>query len=254
MTVSSPERVTGQFNAHLGGLVLLGIEEGFWAGDKRAESVLKDLITSSSITVEQKFADTYVVHNHVRLLVTSNEDWIVPAGIGDRRWAVFNVKPDRANDLTYWGPIWEALDADGPAHLLHFLLSVEYDKALLHRPPMTAAKVDQTVHSLDPVDHWWLDVLRGDQLSADNVFGQEVQKDTLYDDHAHWCLCHKRRSIDASFFWKRLRKLTADPLREKRRRKGADRSRAVSVPPLECCREAFAQVIGCEWATLAGSE
>ncbi len=151
MTESRQGRVTGQFNAQVASLVFLGLEESFFAGDPRERGVLKDLITGTQITVEQKYADPYVIHSHVHILVTSNAKWVVPTSMGDRRWGVFNVRGDRAHDLEYWRPIWNALKADGASHLLHYLLSFNYEKEELRRPPMTLAKVYQTMRSLEPL-------------------------------------------------------------------------------------------------------
>ena len=44
MKVSQGKHLTGSFNAHLDGKLLLVCEEAFWAGDKAAAGVIKDLI------------------------------------------------------------------------------------------------------------------------------------------------------------------------------------------------------------------
>ena len=45
--VSDPRYVTGRFNPHMISLLLLHADEGFWAGDKKAEGKLKDWSTGT---------------------------------------------------------------------------------------------------------------------------------------------------------------------------------------------------------------
>src|SRR6185312_14913189 len=96
--VSSPEEVTGSFNAHLEGRILLHAEEAFFAGDRRTVGKLKSLITSPRLRINQKNLPTYEVANLLHLLITSNEGWVVPAELGERRFAVLDVSNARAKD------------------------------------------------------------------------------------------------------------------------------------------------------------
>jgi hypothetical protein len=84
--VSDPRYVTGRFNSHMVSLLLLHADEGFWAGDKKAEGKLKDLVTGKKHPIEFKGREAFWIDNHVRLLVTGNPDWIVPAGFEERRF------------------------------------------------------------------------------------------------------------------------------------------------------------------------
>ncbi len=64
--------------------VVLGVEEGFWAGDRRAEAKLRDMITSPTMNLEQKGVDSIEIANHIHIIVTSNERWVVPIAFDDR--------------------------------------------------------------------------------------------------------------------------------------------------------------------------
>src|ERR1019366_5543848 len=85
------DQLTGRFNASLGKSCAVFLDEALWAGDKKGEGVLKALITEPSFQLEAKFRDAIMVENRLRIMVASNNDWAVPAGIGDRRWFVLNV-------------------------------------------------------------------------------------------------------------------------------------------------------------------
>ncbi|MDN3719448.1 DUF5906 domain-containing protein [Roseibium salinum] len=88
--VDDPRYITGQFNAHMSACLLLQAEEAVWAGDKVAEGRLKGLITSKTQMIESKGVDPYRLDNFVRIMMTSNEDWVVPAGKDERRYCVLD--------------------------------------------------------------------------------------------------------------------------------------------------------------------
>ena len=77
--VSDPRYITGQFNSHMAGLLLIHADEAFWAGDKRAEGKLKNLVTGLTHQLEFKNVDPISLRNHIRLFVTGNREWLVPA-------------------------------------------------------------------------------------------------------------------------------------------------------------------------------
>ena len=108
--VADPRFVTGQFNSHMISLLLLHADEGFWAGDKKAEGKLKDLVTGKKHPIEFKREEAFWVNNYVRLLVTGNQDWQVPAGFDERRFAVLDVGDAHKQDHAYFAAIDAEMD------------------------------------------------------------------------------------------------------------------------------------------------
>ncbi len=94
--ISSPGYLTGRFNSHLQNCVCLFADVAFWTGNKEGDSVLKQLVTEPTLTYEGKGRDAVTGKNHVHIIMASNNDWVVPAGLdGERRFAVFNVNEKR---------------------------------------------------------------------------------------------------------------------------------------------------------------
>ena len=89
--ITNSEQLTGRFNASLATSCLVFLDEALWAGDKKGEGVLKALITEPRLQLEAKFRDPVMVDNRLRIIVASNNDWFVPAGMGDRRWFILDV-------------------------------------------------------------------------------------------------------------------------------------------------------------------
>ena len=79
LAITNPEHLTGKFNSHLQEAVAVLADECFFAGDRRHEQMLKTLITGDSIIIEPKGVNSYAARNHIHLIMSTNQDWAVPA-------------------------------------------------------------------------------------------------------------------------------------------------------------------------------
>lgn len=156
--------VTGQFNAHLKTTLLLHCDEAFWAGDKRAESVLKDLITGNRHLIEHKGVDPYVEVNFVRVMATGDQDWLIPAGPRERRFGVFDVQEGHIQDNAYFKAIITELEAGGYERLLYELLTFDLAQVDLGVIPVNDGLLDQKIASFTPEQNWYFDVLKEGKL------------------------------------------------------------------------------------------
>ena len=78
---------------------MLFADEAFFAGDRSHESILKALITEETLMIEPKGVDPFAVRNCLHLIMSSNNDWVIPAGADARRYFVLGV-----SDATEAGP------------------------------------------------------------------------------------------------------------------------------------------------------
>ena len=101
--------------------MLVHAEEVAWAGDRKAENVLKGLITTREFRVERKGINSFQVPSYFRLIVSSNSDWVTPATPDERRWFVLDVGEECIGDRNYFGRIEEQLEDGGYGALLHYL-------------------------------------------------------------------------------------------------------------------------------------
>lgn len=124
-TVSNPRHLVGHFNAHLADCALLFANEAIAASDKTAEAVLKTLVTDMSLPIERKGIDVEMWRNRLSVCMASNEDWCVPAGLDERRFAVFDVDPARMQDVEYFAAVRAELEAGGYGAMLHDLLALD---------------------------------------------------------------------------------------------------------------------------------
>lgn len=164
--VSNPDHIYGKFNRHLASTILLHSEEALFAGDKRQAEIIKDLITGTTRVFEQKGIDAKNVKNHLRLAFTSNDNWAVRAEDGDRRYTIIDmdkrkVDPDRMK------AVLDEMENNGPAGLLHYLQTMEYDPVIIRTNIKNEALLTLKQINFDPVASWWHETLKQGQVLPD---------------------------------------------------------------------------------------
>jgi hypothetical protein len=260
--VDDARYVTGQFNMHMSSCLLLQSDEALWAGDKAAEGRLKGLLTSRIQMIEAKGVDPVRMENRVRVIMTSNEDWVVPATGDERRFFVLDVAPYAEQNNEYFIEMYEELDAGGRERLLYELLSFDLRKFDIWRIPQTKALLDQKLRSLDPIDDFLFNRLwDGLLIHGDDRWRGTVVRDDLYSEYlkdtARMGIGRKRSSAD---FGKRLKKLIpgiGDVRPSIETEPGVvKRTWCYAIPSLEECREAFDKCMGqpIDWPALPPGE
>lgn len=157
--VTNTRALTGNFNSHLRDSVLVFADEAVWAGNRSEESVLKGLITEPTIQIEGKGRDAVTSRNMAHVIIATNHDWAVPAGIDERRFCVIDVANWHKQDTAYFRAIDDELEAGGHAALLRDLLTIDLAGFDVYRVPVTGALVEQKLLSLDTWAAWWLECL-----------------------------------------------------------------------------------------------
>lgn len=193
VTVSQPKHITGNFNAHMAQCLLLHVEEGFWAGDRQAEQILKHIITSPHILLEKKGVDAVMVRSCFRVMMTSNEEWSVPASEGERRYFILLADGLHARDEAWFAPIVAEMEGDGPAALLAYLQALDLKGFNVRLPIATEALLNEQRQGLRGVAWWWNGLLEEGELPGSaftdpiawgEVSGAlEIDRETLYADY-----------------------------------------------------------------------
>lgn len=188
MQVTDPKHLVGSFNSHLRDCVLLFGDEAFYAGDKKHESILKMIITEEMITIEAKGIDAEVSSNCIHLMMASNEQWVVPAGMDDRRFFVLEVGNASKNDGAYFEKMKEQLDHGGREALLHYLLTYDLKGFNVRQVPKTQALQQQKLFSMGTQEGWWFEKLREGRLMAHHGDWQtDVTVADIHDDYLSYC-------------------------------------------------------------------
>jgi hypothetical protein len=182
-------------------------------------------------------------------MVASNNDWAVPAGVGDRRWFVLQVANTYAGmeNKDYWSALHAEIDKGGPAAMLHDLLAIDLTNFDLRAIPHTAAKAQQQALSLRGTAAWLYHVLQEGELGDKrwNVIGLSVRKDHAYECYKDFAKQRREWSPEIKSIWsKNVRLMLGCNVRDARPTSGRDRVRSFEFGPLSDCRMAFASHIG----------
>lgn len=240
MEISSPEQVTGNFNAHLRDKVLVYSDEGCFLR-KRDASVLKNLITSDTLAVHEKFRTPYTVRNCVRLIISGNHERLVAAAVDERRYCIIDVDETRKEDQDYFQELVRWRENGGAEALLHFLLNHRHD-INLRRVPRTQALAEHKLNSLTPFERWWLDGLNLGEVLPGVPWQGWHRADHLHAAFAEYAAQRVDRSGQTQFGML-LRKMVPD-IRKNRLMIRGQQHHAYQFPPLEDCRRAFTQRFG----------
>ncbi|MFO1153661.1 MAG: hypothetical protein U1E42_08370 [Rhodospirillales bacterium] len=97
--------------------------------------------------------DAEAAPNYTHLLMASNNEWVVPAGMDDRRFFVLDVSDTRVRDYEYFAALEAHLDSDGREALLHYLMTLDLTGWRVQQVPQTKALRDQKRHTADELWH-----------------------------------------------------------------------------------------------------
>jgi Family of unknown function (DUF5906)/Bifunctional DNA primase/polymerase, N-terminal len=163
--ITAAEQWLGRFNAPLMDCALLFVDEAWWAGNKDAEGRAKAYITEPTIMIEKKGVDPIEVQNNLHIIIATNAEWVVPAGLDERRFAVSNVSEEYKQSKEYFVPLYEEIKNGGAAAMMHDLLALDLEGWHPRDDvPKTKALLEQKDYSLSPEQQWWFSMLKSGEL------------------------------------------------------------------------------------------
>lgn len=179
LPVSHASQIAGRFNSHLVNKILVFIDEGFWAGDKKGEGVLKSIITEPYLAIEQKGIDIIRVRNNINLIIASNNEWVIPANIQERRFFVLDVSDKKQCDKEYFKNIIRQMYKEGGLQgMLYDLLKMDISKIDLGTFQQTKSLYEQKIYSMTTEMQYWHERLQDGSLLSEEY----VNKDTGYNE------------------------------------------------------------------------
>lgn len=258
LPVRDAAHLVGQFNAHLRDCVVLFADEAFFAGDKKHQSMLKTIVTEELVTIEAKGIDAEAAPNYVHLIMASNERWVVPADVDERRFCVIDVAPSKMQDKTYFKTIANDLKAGGYENLLHFLLTLDLEGFEVRDFPRTKALQEQKVLSMTAEEEWWFrKLVDGEVIPGcgwpQYVFATELSYNFIEYAKA-WGMSTRSNVTRLGNFlrsvcpdgWKLRGQLrtSREVVQEDGEKVRVDRPRVYFVPPLDQARAHWAKFCG----------
>lgn len=242
-------QVTGRFSGHLADCLLVFANEAIWGGDKTAEGQLKHMVTDPITAIERKGRDIIAMNNFKRLIAASNEDWVIPRGLDDRRFIIVDVSDDFKENHPYFARIKKELANGGYQALMAELLALDLSAFEPRTVPVHLKEIgwELKIRSGGSIVQWWYSVLAEGYLWEAVGYAEEPQccwpdeaiKGDVYNHYLGYCkkLNVMHPEIDCVVG----RKLASWGVGTKRSRNN-DRKRSYSFPSLQECRELFSVI------------
>ena len=250
MHAASSGVLMGRFNGHLAARLLLHVEEVAWEGSKRAEGVLKSLVTAPVMSIESKGVNAVLMRSALRILMTSNEDYVVPATADERRWFVLDVSDAHRRDAAWFGALRGEMEGDGPACLRRVLAEWPLEGFDVRDVPHTEALGQQQEESLSGFDRFWGELLE-EGTAFEGWAGNpvDVERDLVRSSYEAWERKHRtqERPDTPQAIGRKLVDFTGvprDKLSHRPWTKNGTRPRLYALPSLADCREMWLKRFG----------
>lgn len=186
---SQTEQFFGKFNFHVAQNILSVLQELKWDSSKNHDSIIKDMITETSRSIEQKYMDQVMLDNFSRIIITTNELWAVPASSKDeRRYCVISFPDEKTELLEKKIQAYYAWKNENPITakqaLMYFLLHRDLSAFSIDKAPQTRGLIEQLSYSLSGIDKFIYNALHNGYFgninekmnSSKNVGYLEVDK------------------------------------------------------------------------------
>lgn len=264
LSESKPEALFGNFNSQLSSRVLCVAEELVWAGSKKDSSVLKDLLTSDTISINQKYCHPRVETNFINLVILTNSPWAVQAGMSARRYFVLQPSDkytgvQNAAAKAYFDTILRVQ----PEAFAHWLYERDLTGFNSRQPPQTQALIQQKRQSMNAVESMVYECLQRGWILRDCAWEREINalpRSQLYTRMSQENVSLHGWPMAAQKFWHDLRQALTDKggtsllqdMYGGNYRKAAhqdvtmwggyeQKDRWISLPSLQACREWWCQ-------------
>jgi hypothetical protein len=184
--------------------------------------------------------------------MASNSDWVIPAGLDERRFCVLNVSGERKGNSKYFDKIYWCMENGGRAAMLYDLLKVDISDINLRQIPRTKALLEQIVESMTTVQSFWFDCLKTGEI-CDEHWPNNKKIDHVYKEYLRHCKDSGVRHRDVKQAFGRKLKKMCPGLMIKRPRSTTENGRPQHYffPDLEQCRANFEKQINIsiDWET-----
>ncbi len=264
LAINSPELLIGRFNSHLQDVVFLFADEAIKPYDKTGESRLKSCISEPRLPFEGKGRDAVVATNVLHVMMASNENWVVPAGMDERRFLVSNANNKWVRNFDKFAALHEQLERDGGSgyrRMLHDFLKHDLPPNWHPRHlPTTGALLDQKIRSMSPLRQFFFDACMTGILPFEcfkGVWDKEPTRFFAEDFRAAFKLWCRDQNINPGgsgrgnmrFVFQELKEMFAEAKTELRdlvpddmtiaKSPSDNRAQSVQIPSLETCRRDF---------------
>src|SRR5262249_17868101 len=176
--------------------------------DRKSTDKLKWRITALQMPMERKNGAVWQADNHLHVVMTTNHDHAVAAGVGDRRYVVYHVSDEHANDKSWFDPLYRDLENGGANEFLWLLQNLRLGDWHPRQIIKTEEAKEQQRMSADSVSEWAQACIDAEAIIGRwphctvGDFGEHVSSNRLRDAYAGFCQQNGLRPVGGQNFGK----------------------------------------------------
>jgi putative DNA primase/helicase len=242
--INGDRHITGQFNGAVANKLLVFADEVNLTSSKDADKV-KAFISEDTVLLEKKGLEAIAIPNYARLVLASNNSQVISAGLRERRYLVLEPSSHKAQDKTYFAPLYFWIKEGGASKLMHYLQQLDICDFDPFKAPVTEGLIDQKLQSLPPHYQFLKEYLTEPSLFPTLRNVGTIKISDFIDKYIYWCDPQKiniNRNRARSDLGKLMTTLAGPP--EGRSNRGNGKTYDVSNVALMKTR--FAELIGLE--------
>ncbi|MFM0417416.1 primase-helicase family protein [Paraburkholderia aromaticivorans] len=229
------------------------MEESVWGGEKGKEGRLKHAITAETRNIAVKHHSGTTIANYAFYIFTSNEDWIVPVGVNDRRFNIFDCSDQLIGNSKYFEDYYKWLRKDGGKHHLvhYFLHEIDLTGFNPQKVITNDAKSEVMVRSLRSIEKYLFNILAG-EIDYDEIEAQDwlvdikVNREGIFQHFREHSAAFASSKVDISEFSKALSKIFGFPKGWATNWKGSKVKPFYKLPNRAECQRLFAEFISAD--------
>jgi hypothetical protein len=207
--IDDQAQLLGHFNGDLETACMILADEMLFAGDPKTADKLKSRVTSDTIPLEAKFRNRREVPNRMHVIMTTNHEHAVSAGVRDRRFFVCNVSDEHAQDPAWFRPLYRDLDHGGKAQFLWLLQNIKLGDWHPRNLIKTEEAIEQQRMSADSIGQWSQACIEaegivGGAYGGVDDLGRDISSEQLRQAYTTYCKQHGLRAVNADAFGKAL--------------------------------------------------
>jgi hypothetical protein len=183
--------IYNSFNSLFEGKLLVFVDEAGGKENHQNSETLKSKITKKKLNVNKKMVSQYTVNDYSNFIFCSNNANPIPLRKGDRRWAVFDVNPEKRGNKEYFEKLVEALEDDETIQYFYHYLKYKvttYKNAneLSSNIPTTEAYRELKYMNAPSHLKFLLNLIEEGEMKT------EYGSREFYETYREWCINNKK--------------------------------------------------------------
>jgi hypothetical protein len=186
LSESRADALFGTYNGCLSGKVCVVAEELLWAGSHRDAGILKDMLTSETLSLNDKYQKRWVEENFANVFVLTNNSWAIQASMHARRFFVLQPSDRFSGRQTAEARAhFDKLLAVKPEHFAFYLYNRDLTGFNSRQPPLTAALTTQKEISMAPMEAAFFECLQREYVLVrqdEHLFQDIMPRSAVYTE------------------------------------------------------------------------